>query len=61
MKNAVYLFWIIGIAHVFLQYTNQEIWTTYTKPLLVPLLALFYYHKNSKKNIFGSIIVLLVG
>jgi len=61
MKNAAYLFWIIGIAHVFLQYTNQEIWTTYTKPLLVPLLALFYYHKNSKKIFLAALLFSWVG
>lgn len=61
MKNAAYLFWIIGITHVFLQYTNQEIWTIYTKPLLVPLLALFYYHKNSKKIFLVALLFSWVG
>lgn len=49
MKRVAYLFWAIGILHVFGQYTNQELLTTYTKPLLVPLLAVFYYNKQAEK------------
>ncbi|MDB4014871.1 lysoplasmalogenase [Flavobacteriaceae bacterium] len=49
MKRVAYLFWIIGILHVFGQYTNQELLTTYTKPLIIPLLAIFYYNKQAGK------------
>ena len=49
MKRVAYLFWVIGILHVFGQYTNQELLTTYTKPLLVPLLAVFYYNKQAER------------
>ena len=49
MKRVAYLFWIIGILHVFGQYTNQELLTTYTKPLIIPLLAVFYYNKQAGK------------
>ena len=49
MKRVAYLFWVIGILHVFGQYTNQELLTTYTKPLLVPLLAIFYYNKQAER------------
>ncbi len=49
MKRVAYLFWAIGILHVFGQYTNQELLTTYTKPLLVPLLAVFYYNKQAER------------
>ena len=49
MKRVAYLFWIIGILHVFGQYTNQELLTTYTKPLIIPLLAVFYHNKQAGK------------
>ena len=49
MKRVAYLFWAIGILHVFGQYTNQELLTTYTKPLLIPLLAVFYCNKQAER------------
>ena len=49
MKRVAYLFWIVGILHVFGQYTNQELLTTFTKPLIIPLLAVFYYNKQAGK------------
>ncbi len=61
MKNAAYLFWTIGLAHVFFQYTHQEIWISFTKPLLVPLLALFYYQKNSKKIFLVALLFSWIG
>ena len=61
MKNAAYLFWTIGLAHVFFQYTHQEIWINLTKPLLVPLLALFYYQKNSKKIFLVALLFSWIG
>jgi uncharacterized membrane protein YhhN len=48
MRKVVYLFWAIGIIHVFGQYTNNELLTTLTKPLIVPLLAVFYFDKQYK-------------
>tara|TARA_B100000767_G_scaffold274761_1_gene308804 strand:- start:1500 stop:2165 length:666 start_codon:yes stop_codon:yes gene_type:complete len=61
MKKAAYLFWTIGLAHVFFQYTHQEVWISFTKPLLMPLLAIFYCQKNSKKIFLVALLFSWVG
>ena len=48
MKKVVFIFWAIGILHVCGQFLNNEQIINYTKPLIIPLLALFYYHKHYK-------------
>lgn len=55
MKNIVYTFWIIAVLHVFGQYTSHEQLIIYTKPILVPLLAAFYYHQGSSKIFFVAL------
>jgi len=55
VKSIVYTFWIIAILHIFGQYTSHEQLIIYTKPILVPLLATFYYHLGSSKIFFVAL------
>ncbi|MDB4714719.1 lysoplasmalogenase [Flavobacteriaceae bacterium] len=61
MKKFAYLFWITGIIHVIGQYTGQELLSIYTKPLLIPFLAGFYYTKNYDRTFFWALFLSWMG
>ena len=55
MRSFAYTILDHAILHVFGQYTSHEQLIIYTKPILVPLLAAFYYHQDSSEIFFVAL------